>query len=280
MKSLLILSVMRSGSTWVSSLTNSTGQLGCAREWLKPAVSESDTKLSAEEHFQSILKKGTTSNSVFSIKIMPDQLYAVESQFGYDLIQRCLKEQEVSIVLLERRDLLGAAISATRAAGTREWEVPKNGSAQRIRETLSAQYDAGEILQNLHYINESVAFWRSYLAVRGLRKMLVFYEDVIDDWRGYVNDVAAEMQVSVDLGSVSADRYRIQRDDLTEEWRQRFLKDSEALHIEKSYDVDSEYPRTLGNFARLMNKKRLVYSPREQTVRRERYRIGGALKQE
>lgn len=257
MKGLLILSEARSGSTWVASLTNSTGKLGDAREWLRDETSEVPQTLAAEQHYQKIIERSSTDNGVFSVKIFPHHLRNVYDKRKYDFIERCLRDHEVLVILLERIDRLGAAISATRASQSGQWSRTNGGRGDENIAESSVAYDRAQILENMMYIGEGMAFWRNYLALRSIQYVPVFYEQIMKGWREYVIDVAGKMDVSIDAEKISNDLYEVQRDALSMEWRKRFELENKSRSLEKLYAYGHTYPRTIGNLLRFLLKKEM-----------------------
>lgn len=257
MKGLLLLSEMRCGSSWLASLTNSTKKLGNSSEWLHPNQQDPYKTFSGEAHFKAILARSRSDNDRFSVKIFPFHLYTIRTNFGYDFIDRCRQEHEIEIVLLDRIDRLGAAISATRALQTGNWMVFSDESRNKAAARTEEAYDREYIQSNINKIGESLEFWKQYLCVRGLTYHPVFYEDVLADWQAYVKLNADLLEVKIDLGDASPDIIRIQRDATTEEWRSRFEsgpRDEDALYS----DLRDRYPRTPRNLLRLLTKKKLI----------------------
>lgn len=256
MKGLLILSEVRSGSTWVASLTNSTGKLGNAHEWLREGEIGAPSELTAELHYRRVIEKSSTDNGVFAVKIFPHHLHDVYGRWNYDFIERCLRDHEIVVVLLERLDRLGAAISATRAFQSGQWSRT-NGRAEESTDGSSVVYDRVKILENILYIGEGMAFWRNYLALRSIQYEPVFYERVMKGWREYVVDVAGKMGIPIDAGRISDNLYKVQRDALSMEWRKRFEDENKSRSLEKLYAYGHTYPRTIGNLLRFLMKKEI-----------------------
>lgn len=254
MKGLLILSEARCGSTWLASLTNSTGRLGNADEWLKDELLQPQSSMTGEEHYQAIIGKSATDNGAFAVKIFPHHLRDVYEGRGYDFIRRCMLDHEVVVVLLERMDRLGAAISATRASQTGQWssKAPGMGTGE-----TQPRYDSERIRENMLYIGEGLSFWRNYLTLRSIPYLPLFYEHAMSEWHGYVMDVSGRMGIAVDREQASNDTYEIQRDALSEQWRRKFQEESESRPLEGLYAYGHVYPRTVSNLVRFLLKRDL-----------------------
>jgi LPS sulfotransferase NodH len=267
MKSLLILSEMRNGSTWVGSLTNSTERLGVAKEWLHAEKLDKYGPAPADGHFEHVLSRSSTDNGVFAAKIFPSHLHDARERFLYDFIETCIARYETQIVLLERLDRVGAAISAARAFHTGQWAVPTNGSGVTDKNAQSGQYDRQAILKHMAHIGESIAFWKNYLSIRGLPYIPVFYEDIIQNPRAYVERVASAMGVDVDLDRMVSSLFQIQRDEISVEWRRRFLEEGKGLQSQALYDRGPVYPRTVRNLFKFLTKKTLLQSGKASEFR-------------
>lgn len=254
MKALLILSEMRNGTTWACSMTNSTGKLGRAGEPLRREISKNQGSATADEHYGTIVKKSATDNGVFSLKVFPEHLRFVHDEYGYDFIARCRDEHELHIVLLERRDLLGAAISAVRAAQSGEWHDRKGMPATDAQGGVPFHYDGDRIFERTRFIGDSFGFWRKYLAFRGLDYVHVYYEDILENWAGYVDLIARQVGVEIDPACVVTDSLKVQRDDISRQWRQRFLEDMQSRDADLVNLKGYLYPRNLSNALSFIRK--------------------------
>lgn len=227
MKALLILTDIRSGSTWVGKLMSGTGKLGNAKEYLR--IDRHQDSGDPEQVFESILKEARTENGVFAVKIFPHDLRAFHNHFGYDFIDRCCAEHDVSILILERRDRLGQAISAVRASQTNRWAATEPVS--EIPETPETQehYDFRAIMREINRVSESMAFWRTYVAVRDLPFVFEFYEDILDDNAAFLRRIGDRLGIELPSDLPTATTMHIQRDGTTDQWRTRFLSDFESV---------------------------------------------------
>lgn len=232
--------------------------MGVADEWLGLDRIERQRLLAAEEHYRTVLEEGMGTNGVSAIKVMPPQWSAARASFGYDFVQRCLLEHDTYVVLLERRDVLGAAISATRALQTGEWTIPTTGSEKVGPRRHVERYDSRKILENLLHISEGIAFWRYYLTARCVSYHHVFYEDVIENRSAYVNSIAAGMGLSLVANDVSDDQYQVQRDQLTEEWKRMYMNECNTIDIFPNVSENRRYPRTIANFCNFLLGRRLI----------------------
>ena len=227
MKALLILTDIRSGSTWVGKLMSGTGKLGNAEEYLR--IDRQRNVRDPEQVFESIMKEARTENGVFAVKIFPYDLRAFHNHFGYDFIDRCCADHDVSILILERRDRLGQAISAVRASQTNRWSATDPASVIPGSPEPQEHYDFRAIMREINRISESMAYWRTYVAVRNLPFGFEFYEDILDDSAAFLRRVGNRLGIELPSDLPTATTMRIQRDGTTEQWRTRCLSDFESV---------------------------------------------------
>ncbi len=71
-KGVLILSVGRSGTNWLKSISDATGRMGHTGEWLGFEKLEKPWQAdSAQSYYDHIIQRASTPNARFSIKIFP-----------------------------------------------------------------------------------------------------------------------------------------------------------------------------------------------------------------
>lgn len=219
MKGYLILSGPRSGTSWIGSLVNSTGVMGYSGEWLGLRYLEKPVKeYSLEEHFDFVLQQGTTSNNRFGIKIFPRYLNEVYGSYEYDFIQKCMLRHDVKLLRLKREDRLGQAISHVRASQTQQW---RNYMQQKGQE----KYDYLAIRSAMAYTDYVEKYWETYLHTHKLDFETYVYEDLVLDPLPWVNSLVEHLDVEVPKDWDTS--MKIQRDDKTQVWRERFLEDYE-----------------------------------------------------
>jgi LPS sulfotransferase NodH len=223
MRGYAICATQRSGSNYFGQLLASTGVLGFPREYFnaagRRAIDDDPTYPDApSEQIERILTKGATPNGIYALKLFPHQ---------HDLIVGKVFWSEalpdLRFVLLERRDLLGQAISLHRAKGTAQARSNQPIQAPPV-------YDAGSIERCLRKIVRERARWEQFFARNGLNPLRTVYEDLVEHPLVTVESVAKLMEVGepVRLEPRTVD-LAIQRDGLSEEWRARFLAERRNL---------------------------------------------------
>lgn len=211
-----ICTIPRSGSNFLGQLLASTGCLGRPLEYFNgPARRVLDDPTFPDDPAEQILKirtSGATSNGVYALKLFPSQ---------HDLIRRHVSWTDVlpnlHFVYLERRDVLGQAISWARAQQTGQYR-----STQPIQ--AAAVYDLHLIHARLLDIAREQARWTAFFARTGISPTTLIYEELMEDPQGGVRRIAdlfgfAETAL-VDLSKMNLE---IQRDKVVEEWRKRFV---------------------------------------------------------
>jgi LPS sulfotransferase NodH len=208
----------RSGSNWLCYLLSSTGHLGNPREYFnceaRRQFDDPAYPAEAAEQFSRILTMGATPNRVYGLKVSPSQHDAISQTCAWTRLLPNLK-----FVLLQRRDLLGQALSAARAVQTGQF-----------RSTVPAKapptYDPNLIKESLVGTVKDQARWALFFARTGIAPLPVYYEDVVTNPQATIDRIAGlvgtRQQVVIRPDLIDL---KVQRDALTEEWRARFLRE-------------------------------------------------------
>jgi LPS sulfotransferase NodH len=206
----------RSGSTLLARILSSTGLLGRAWEVFRDpaAVREIGADATALDR---LVATASTPNGVYGLKIFSRQFETAEA-IGWT--QRL---PNLSFVSLERRDLLGQAVSLSRALQTGQYKAAEPA-------TGAPRYDRRLIADCLARIAYGRARWHCYFARNGLQPLTLVYEEVVRDPQASAHAVAAHIGLAavpkVDLGGLDL---VVQRDAETEEARRRFVREAGDL---------------------------------------------------
>jgi trehalose 2-sulfotransferase len=207
----VICSEHRSGSTLLCELLKSTGQLGNPDEFFR------DTIFSARferrpEFLENVLDQATTPNGIYGLKVF-------SQQFDVTCARRWAEElPDLRYVYLERRDLLGQAISLVRARQTEQYSA--TAKARRAE-----RYDGRAIKRQLGRIAEGYLRWRRFFARNGIVPVWLSYEELIDDHLSAVLAVARAVEIELTADVVVRAELRRQQDQLTSIWRERFISE-------------------------------------------------------
>jgi LPS sulfotransferase NodH len=248
-KGYILLSEARSGSSWLCSIANATGEMGKATETLgRRYLGASANRVSPEEFFRLVLEGSSTANGRFGMKIFPKHLKWAQSQFGFDFIAKCQAEHDVKVVQLRRSDRIAQAISLHRARNTSQWTSDK----PQVREP---RYKFEEICSAYFQIAESETFWRSYCELRQLEVETFFYEDLRDDPSPFLTALAAHLDVS--RPAETSSELSVQSDKTTDQWRCRFEEDARSRGVFVADRAQTTAPRTMKNLFRFLSKEPL-----------------------
>ncbi len=213
----LLCTEHRSGSTLLCELLQSTGQLGNPDEYLKDHKFcfdlERDPAL-----FRSVLESATTDNGIYGIKVFGQQFDVSAKARWIDQLPN------LHFIHLVRGDILGQAISFVKALQTDQYW-------SRTDLPVQPQYDRRAIARQLSRAAENQARWRCYFARNGIRPLLLTYEDIVSDPQDAINDVAAHIGLAerFEIRAEACD-LKIQRDETSEMWRERFLREAGDIH--------------------------------------------------
>ena len=242
-KGLIILSMPRSGSSWLASLTNASGPMGTADEWLDfghltpPKGPKGRPLMNAK-----ILQSASTENGNFAVKIFPRQLLQVVDEYEYDFIRRAIREHKTMLVLLERQDRKAQAISLVRAMQTGQWKANQPA-------TQEPKYNFGALAQAYFHISRGYEFWRSYLALQGFKHQIYTYENLLPDPMPYLNCVATHFG---EKAPAPKSAVQIQRGVHSAEWRARFEDDLARYGIPASAYRQSQPEKGLENALKVL----------------------------
>lgn len=208
----------RSGSNFLGQMLASTGILGRPEEYFNGAgrrmFDDPNYPDDPEAQVGEILIRGASPNGVYGMKVFAGHFDRVAHT------RWALRLPNLKFIYLQRRDLLGQALSLARAQQTMQFRSTR----QALRE---AQFDLALINDHMVQIVRAHARWQFYFAKNGLDPLTLAYEDVLADPDGAVAAVARLMDVDpIPKPDLSKVRVEIQRDEVTEEWRRRFIAES------------------------------------------------------
>ncbi len=204
----------RSGSNLLCQVLSSTDQLGYPLEYFngpgRRALGLPDFPDAPELQIEAALRLGATPNGVYAVKLFASQFAAFSRRLRWmDLLPN------LHFVYLTRDDLLGQAISCARALQTEQYR-----STQPAKRP--AAYDADLIRSQLTVIVRERAQWEVFFARTGIEPLRIVYERFLEDQSKYVDGVASLVGIENPVVDQRKVDLVIQRDAVTEEWKQRF----------------------------------------------------------
>ncbi len=213
-----ICTAPRSGSNFLCQVLASTGKLGNPLEYFNgPArrvLEDPSYPDDPSQQAKRILTTGASANGVYGLKLFA---------FQHDQIAARIRWTEalpqLQFVFLRRNDLVGQAISWSRALQTGQYRATQPAMGQ-------PDYSAHHIAERLRELVAEYARWDQYFAINAITPLRLIYETVVADPQAAANAVAThigmETSCQVDPARVSIER---QSDALSLEWRERFLRD-------------------------------------------------------
>jgi LPS sulfotransferase NodH len=204
----------RSGSNLLCQVLSSTDQLGYPLEYFngpgRRALGLPDFPDAPELQIEAILRLGATPNGVYALKLFASQFTAVSRRLRWmDLLPN------LHFVYLSRDDLLGQAVSWARALQTERYR-----STQPAKQ--AAVYDAVLIRSQLMTIARERAQWEAFFARTGIEPLRIVYERFLEDRSSFVDLIANLVDVENPVIDQRKVDVAVQRDAVTEEWKQRF----------------------------------------------------------
>lgn len=212
---------MRSGSSHLCDLLQSTGVLGYPGEWLRgdggpgPDGREPYTT-DIEEQMQIMRREGTTPNGVCALKMFPHH-------FDATLASRWAERMPgLKFVHLVRHDLLGHAISLSIAHQTESYN-------HLMPERREAFYSREHIQHCMDFLAAGNARWSLFFAQNGIHPLVVSYEDVCEDPQAVVSAIGRYVGAPEAVIGKPPMELRVQRSGRTREWRARFIAETSDL---------------------------------------------------
>ena len=223
MRGYAICTERRSGSNFLCRVLESTGLLGRPREYFTTgairALGHDDYPDEPEAQLNRLLSIATTPNGIYGVKLHAQHFDAAKTTRWAERLP------SLSFIHLERRDVLGQAISSVRASQTQRWRSQQ-------REVGEPVYDQGAINNELVRLVREQTRWRFYFARNGIPVLNLVYEDFVLDPQGAADAVGRLIGLTeaprVDMSLVKVE---VQRDSLSAAWRERFIAETRDITV-------------------------------------------------
>ncbi len=213
--SYIVASSPRSGSTLFCEALARTGRLGMPLEYFRMRHSVDKGRSwgarSLAEYCQEMVKRRSTPNGVFGMKLHHDQLTFLRA--------RGVLVDPTAWVSIERSDRVAQAVSFARAQQTRAWTSYSSSDAQ-------SEYNFTHIASAARMIRDQTVGWEKYFARLEISPLRFRYEEV-------ANDVQASAKRVMDLLLVADDEPAVvfspsherQGDSINGEWIARYREE-------------------------------------------------------
>lgn len=225
----VLATMPRAGSTLCSIRLWQTGLLGAPLEYLnfglasalfeRLGYSATETGLDATRmggYWRNLQRLRSSPNGVFGCKLFVTNLTRLANR-APDFLP-CIRPTHV--IYLTRADLLGQAISYSRAQRSRAWFGGAQGAC-------APEYDFEHVRSCLVSLCGQMAVWENLFRSWGVTPLRVHYEQVCARPRWVVHEVARHLDVVLDAAAkLSMPLLVRQADRVSDEWRARFQSDA------------------------------------------------------
>ncbi len=249
----------RCGSTLLCDALSATGVAGYPEEYFPErardgtafvatgaALKDPDTwrldwtNNSFEECLDSVLRSGTTPNSVFASKLkwpnMPylDEMLDALPQRGDPPLAKHLESlfPNLRYVWVTRRNKLRQAVSLIKARQSAQWKAMSaqaNGSG-------AADYSFYLVDTALRQIVREECAWERFFTHAGIVPFTVVYEDLVHDYEPTVRRLLDHLEIGLPKEYLfPAPRLHKQADAASEDWVERYQRDARASRMWRGF---------------------------------------------
>ena len=214
-KLLFICFTNRCGSNYLSEAIASSGALNRAGEYFNADTMENSARTrdlkSFDQYIRFLCKREGVSNRLCS-KIAVTQFAMLDKYGVYDQVGR-----DPRFLFIERRDLLGQAISWQIASQTLRWRASDAGVAS----THKLEFSSAAVSSTLDSIARQNYLWRLVFAKNKIPFFHIIYEDFIAEPLDTLGRIATWLGIdgSFDLGKVHVKQ---QRGQTNKEWLEAY----------------------------------------------------------
>jgi LPS sulfotransferase NodH len=243
---LIIAATPRSGSTLLSRLIDTTGPFLLTEEYFNDGKYRTPYGLTAPtvtRKLEEIDRRSRSESNMISVKLFPPHM---EQILPDDTLGTAFSNAHY--VFLVRHDLLRQAISLYRASATEQWLSSMEDQGR------TPEYDERAIGAHMAEIADWNRWWQLFFAVRNVPVHYLTYDALEADPATEVAKVMSFLGFDPQQHPADLSRLKIrrQRDELTEQWRERFLSGTAASQPEL---VQKPVPRTFRNAVRFCGKR-------------------------
>jgi LPS sulfotransferase NodH len=227
--SYMLATIPRSGSTYCAIRLWETGLLGAPMEYLNFRImgdlfhrlgyQHDESGLiptdRVHDYWHDVQRLRTSANGIFGYKMFTTNYVEISRRYP-ELLDAITPN---FIVYLVRRDLLGQAISYSRAIRSKIWFGGVDGAP-------TVEYDYASIKKCIGLIEEQRKSWERLFRYREINPIRIYYEDLFDSNSVAIQLILSEMMIKPDPSAgLSVPMIQRQTDGVSKEWRERFKDD-------------------------------------------------------
>jgi LPS sulfotransferase NodH len=134
----------------------------------------------------------------------------------------------LTVLYLDRRDVVAQAVSLSRALIRQKWHVMTGDPAAEDLAAVDAQFDLAGICRIIDGFKAEKRDWEAFFAREGIDPPRLFYEDFADDAGHAVKQVGAVLGMKLQCDPAAA-RWRRLADGLSLEWAARVRRHLAAV---------------------------------------------------
>lgn len=232
----VICTTPRSGSNLLCDLLESSGIMGQPKEFLnldsvilpfarQNNLMESESKIYLDTYLDSVVKKFSSKNNVFAMKLLFDQF---EPYMELNVIRKFI--HKFKFIWLLRKDVLSQAVSMHIAKETDEWtsfNEKQNKEKENKNRREFVEYDESKIDRFLRKLAKDNLNWIEFFSINQLDYLPVTYEDVLSNTNQVCHSICNFCGVETNYQfSLKQATFKKQGDDLNERFRDAFRKSS------------------------------------------------------
>ncbi|WP_333681731.1 Stf0 family sulfotransferase [Dyella sp.] len=228
--SYMLATIPRSGSTYCAIRLWQTGLLGAPMEYLNFRVIGSLLRRLGYQvsdmgyvpiqmmsaYWSDIQRLRSSANGMFGYKMFTSNYVAI-ARHSPNFLKEITPQY---VVYLTRQDVIGQAISYSRALRSKVWFAG-------VADTPAVDYDYAHIKDALCSIGEQKAAWERVFEMTGAEPIRITYEDLMTTSSTVIDHILNAMGVKPDESrAISVPMIDRQTDGVSKEWRERFTEDS------------------------------------------------------
>ena len=220
-RSYVIASTPRSGSTLLGKLLANTNLAGVPHEYLhdkhsKDYLSRWNIEKNIEHYIKELYKFRTSENNIFGIKIHYHQLK------NFNLVDTDLLSilHSPKFIFIKRKNKIEQAISFAKALQTKQWAIENN---EKSKEAI---YIYKEIELALSQLHKEEKQWEDFFKDNNIEYFTLFYEDFTSDLNAWIRKILNYLEIDhTKLTKIQKSSLQKMANKSSKEWYERFIKE-------------------------------------------------------